>query len=151
MKVPHWTDEDLLTELGAALREEEAPDAAFIRAAQTAFAWRTVDAELETIGLAAGCGLSGAGRVRGAGPGQPRLLAFHGERVSAEVEVDETGMVGQLSPPGPGRVTLITPDGPQATAVADEVGGFTLPPASGPIRLDCESAAGRFITEWTTL
>ncbi|HEY2578757.1 MAG TPA: hypothetical protein VGI74_20830 [Streptosporangiaceae bacterium] len=151
MTQPHWTDEDLLCELGAALREEEEADAEFIRAAQMAFTWRNVDAELETIGVVPGCELAGAGRVRGAGQGAPRLLSFHGGQLSVELEVDETGMVGQLTPPGPGQVTLITADGPQATAQADEVGGFSLPPASGPIRLDCVSGAGHFITEWTTL
>jgi hypothetical protein len=148
---PHWADEDLLCELGAALREEEQVEVGFIQAARMAFAWRNVDAELETLGLGAGHDLAGLGRVRGTGPGSPRLLSFPGERVSVEVEVDETGMVGQLTPPGPGEVTLITADGPQVTVATDEVGGFTLPPTSGAIRLDCVSAAGHFITEWTTL
>jgi hypothetical protein len=147
----HWTDEDLLRELGAALREEERVDAGFTRAAQMAFAWRNVDAELETLGLGAGREPAGPGRVRGTGRSLPRLLSFHGEQLSIEVEVDRTGMVGLLSPAGPGEVTLITSDGPQATVQTDEVGGFSLPPASGPIRLDCVCAAGHFITEWTTL
>lgn len=151
MIASHWTDEDLLRELGTALREEEQVDAGFIRAARMAFAWRNVDAELETLGLDIGCELAGLGQVRGAGRSSPRLLSFHGEQVSVEMEVDEAGLVGQLTPPGPGRVTLITADGPQATVVTDEVGGFSLPPASGPIRLDCECGAGRFITEWATL
>jgi hypothetical protein len=145
-----WTDEELMYELGAALGEEELEES-FIRAAQMAFTWHNVDAELETIGLAASGELAGVARVRGGGRGSPRLLSFHGGQVSVEVEVDEAGMVGQLTPAGPGQVTLITADGPQATATADEVGGFSLPPASGPIRLDCVCGAGRFITEWTTL
>lgn len=151
MTASHWADEDLLSELGAALREEEQVDAGVIRAGRMAFAWRNVDAELETLGLDAGRELAGPGRVRAAGPASPRLLSFHGEQVSAELEIDETGMVGQLTPPGPGKVILITADGPQVTVATDEVGGFTLPPASGPIRLDCVCAAGRFITEWATL
>ena len=151
MTSPHWTDEDLLRELGVALREEEGTDPDFIRAAQMAFTWRNVDAELETIGLDTAAELAGAGRVRGAGHGSPRLLSFHGEQVSVELEVDETGMVGQLTPPAPGQVTLITADGPQVTVQADEVGGFSLPPASGPIRLDCVSGDSHFVTEWTTL
>lgn len=151
MTAPHWADEDLLDELGAALREEEQVEAGFIRAARMAFAWRNVDAELETLGLGAGHDLAGLAGVRGTGPGAPRLLSFHGGQVSVEVEVDETGMVGQLTPPGPGEVTLITADGPRVSVTTDEVGGFTLPPTSGAIRLDCVCAAGHFITEWTTL
>jgi hypothetical protein len=145
---PHWADEHLLCELGAALREEEQVDAGLIRAARMAFTWRNVDGELETLGLEAAREPAG---VRGGGLGSPRLLSFHGEQVSVEVEVDEAGMVGQLTPPGPGEVTLITAGGPRATVAADEAGGFSLPPASGPIRLDCVCAAGHFITEWATL
>jgi hypothetical protein len=42
-----WTDDELLRELSAALREPPV-DAVFIRMAQAAFAWRTVDADLES-------------------------------------------------------------------------------------------------------
>jgi hypothetical protein len=46
---------------------------------------------------------------------------------------------------------LVTPDGPQAAADADEVGYFTLPlPPPGPMRLDCQRGSERFLTEWTT-
>jgi hypothetical protein len=41
-----WSDDELLRELSAALREPPV-DAVFIRVAQAAFAWRTVDADLE--------------------------------------------------------------------------------------------------------
>jgi hypothetical protein len=148
---PQWGDEDLLCELGAALREEERTEVGFIQAGRMAFAWRNVDAELETLGLDTGRELAGPALVRGTGPASPRLLSFHGERVSVEVEVDEAGIVGQLTPPGPGEVTLITADGPHVTVATDEVGGFTLPATPGPVRLECVCPAGHFITEWTTL
>ena len=90
--------------------------------------------------------------MRGAGPGAPRTMAFHGERLSVEIEIDEAGIVGQLTPPQPGHVTLMTADGPQATVEADEVGCFTFPPpAAGSLRLDCRMGAERFITEWVTV
>ena len=44
MSAPQWSDDDLLRELGAALREEPV-DESIIHAAQAAFTWRTVDAE----------------------------------------------------------------------------------------------------------
>ena len=40
-----WTDEDLLRELGGALREARA-DGSIIAAAEAAFSWRTADEEL---------------------------------------------------------------------------------------------------------
>jgi hypothetical protein len=147
---PRWSDDDLLRELGAALREEPV-DESIIRAAEAAFTWRTIDAELEIIALDTDSALAGTGRVRGQ-PDSTRTLIFHGDRVGAELEIDEAGIIGQLTPPGPGQVTLFTPDGPQATTQTDEVGVFTFPrPPSGPIRLKCVLGDDDFITEWTTL
>jgi hypothetical protein len=69
-----------------------------------------------------------------------------------EIEVDRGGIVGQLTPPQPGQVTLVTAEGPGATAQADEIGCFTFPPpAPGPLRLDCRVGADHFVTEWVTI
>jgi hypothetical protein len=126
-------------------------DEKLLRAAQAAFTWRTVDADLEILSLETELAVSDAARVRSAGHGSPRMFAFHGERLSVEIEIDNDGIVGQLTPPGPARVTLVTPDGPQAAADADEIGCFTLPaPPPGPMRLDCQRGSDRFLTEWTT-
>ena len=122
-----------------------------IRAAQAAFTWRTVDADLEILSLETELTVSDTALVRDAGQGSPRVFTFHGERLSVEIEIDDDGIVGQLTPPAPARVTLVTPDGPQAAADADEVGCFSLPaPPPGPMRLDCQRASERFLTEWTT-
>ncbi|HTZ26665.1 MAG TPA: hypothetical protein VMC83_21910 [Streptosporangiaceae bacterium] len=123
-----------------------------IRAAQGAFAWRTVNADLELLSLDEGFMLTDDVLVRGSGPGAPQRLVFRGERLSVEVEIDEIGIVGQLMPPQPGEVTLVTADGPQATTQADDVGCFAFPlPASGPLRLDCRISAEHFMTEWVTI
>jgi hypothetical protein len=167
MSSPEWTDDELLRELRAALQESTVEESV-IQAAQAAFTWRTVDTELELLSLAAGAALTEGGRaeedtltkdtlaegalVRGGGQSAPRTLVFHGERLSVEVEIDEAGIVGQLMPPRPGVVTLVTAAGPQATAQADEVGCFTFPPPrSGPLRLDCRLGADHFITDWVTV
>jgi hypothetical protein len=109
---PHWTDDELLRELRDALQEPSV-DERHIRAAQAAFTWRTVDADLEILGLETELAPAGAAQVRGS-PGSPRMFTFHGERLSVEIEIDEDGIVGQLTPPGPARVILLTTDGPQA-------------------------------------
>lgn len=88
------------------------------------------------------------------GPGaRPRrALAFHGERLGVEIEIDEAGIVGQLTPPRPGRVTLLTAAGPEASTQADEVGCFAFPPpVSGPIHLDCRVDDDHFVTRWVTI
>jgi len=148
---PTWSDDELLHELRAALQESPV-DESVIRAAQAAFTWRTVDDDLELLSLDAGFGLTADVLVRDSGPGGPRALAFHGERMSVEIEIDEAGIVGQLTPPRPGQVTLVTADGPQATTQADDIGCFTLPPpAAGSLRLDCRLGDDHFITEWVTV
>jgi hypothetical protein len=147
---PEWTDDELLQELRSALQEEPVAESV-IRAAQAAFTWRTVDAELELLSLEAGDELAAAALVRG-GAGAQGSFAFHGERLIVEIEIDGAGIVGQLTPPQPGQVTLVSAEGPQATAQADEVGCFTFPPpAPGPLRLDCRLGADRFVTEWVTI
>jgi hypothetical protein len=147
---PEWTDDELLQELRSALQEEPVAESV-IRAAQAAFTWRTVDAELELLSLDAGAELAAGALVRGA-TGAQGSFAFHGERLSVEIEVDGAGIVGQLTPPQPGQVTLVSAEGPQATAQADEIGCFSFPPpAPGPLRLDCRLGADRFVTEWVTI
>jgi hypothetical protein len=90
--------------------------------------------------------------TRSQGPNTPRLLAFHGEQLSVEIEIDEAGMVGQLTPPQLCRVTLVTTNGPGVTTQADDFGCFTLPPpAPGPMRLDCRMGDARFVTQWVTV
>lgn len=151
MSSPRWTDDELLQELREALAEPPA-DESVIRAAQAAYTWRTVDADLELLSLEAGLELTSGALVRDGGPGGARTLVFHGGRLSVEIEIDEAGIVGQLIPPQPGQLTLVTADGPQATAQADEVGCFALPlPGSGPLRLDCRLGADHFVTEWVTV
>lgn len=147
---PRWTDDELLRELRAALREPPV-DERLIRAAQAAFTWRTVDADLEILRLETELAVGDTAMVRDAGQAAPRVFAFHGERLSVAIEIDGDGIVGQLTPPGPARVTLVTPDGPQVAADADEVGCFSLPaPPPGPMRLDCQRGSERFLTEWTS-
>jgi hypothetical protein len=146
-----WTDDELLRELAVALREEPVDDN-IVRAARGAFAWRTVDADLILLELDSGATAAAGAPVRAGGSAAPRTLAFHGEQLSVEIEIDEGGIVGQLTPPQPGRVTLLTTAGPGGSTQADEVGCFAFPPpASGPIRLDCRVDDDHFVTQWVTI
>lgn len=145
-----WSDEELLRELRAALGESSVEESA-IRAARAAFAWRTIDAELEILSLE-NLQHNDSALVRDSGADRRHMLAFHGERMTVEIEIDDAGIVGQLTPARPGQVTLVTPDGPQTTTQADDLGCFALPPpAPGPMRLDCRVGADRFLTEWVTV
>jgi hypothetical protein len=146
-----WTDDELLHELAAALCEEPVDDS-IVRAAQGAFAWRTVDADLIVLELDSSATATAGAAVRAGASAAPRTLAFHGEQLSVEIEIDEDGIVGQLTPPQPGRVRLLTVAGPGASTQADEVGCFAFPsPVSGPIRLDCRVDDEHFVTQWVTV
>ena len=147
MNVP-WTDDELLRELSAALREHPADEDA-VRAARAAFSWRALDVELVALETDSAVDPAASALVRGGDPGGPRTLAFRGDHLSVEMEIDEAGITGQLMPARPGQVTLVTPDAPQVTTQADVVGCFMLPgPPSGPMRLHCLQDGVRFVTEW---
>jgi hypothetical protein len=152
MPSPNWNDDDdLMRDVRQALRPAPV-DARILEAARAALSWRTVDAELELIGIFYDSHLDEAALVRGHTPGTPRTLVFHGDDLGVEIEVSDTGIEGQLIPPGPGEVILLTADGTRATVTADQVGCFTFTPAlRGPVRLDCSLGAHRFVTEWITI
>ena len=146
-----WSDDELMRELACALAEEPA-DEDIIQAAQAAFTWRTVDADLLSLATDSALEPAAGARVRDSGPGGPRALTFRGEQVAVDIEIDEAGIVGQLTPPQPGQVTLAGPNQPDLTTRADEVGCFAFPlPAAGSVRLDCRIGDGHFVTPWITI
>jgi hypothetical protein len=152
MPSPNWNDDDeLLADLRAALRTP-AVDEQILTGARAAFAWRTVDTDLELIGLIYDSHTAEDVGVREAPAESARTLAFHGDRLGVEIELNDAGIEGQLIPAQPGLVTLVTADGPYAAVAADPVGCFSFPvPPGGPIRLECSTDAGRFVTVWITV
>jgi hypothetical protein len=147
-------DGELLRELRAALREPPVPEE-ILRAARGAFAWRTVDADLELLSLVTE-GLPDDASpeealVRGGGSAAPRVMVFHGERVRVEIEIDDVGVIGQVVPAQSGQVTMISAGGARSATQTDEVGCFSFPPPDpGPFRLMCAFGTDRFATEWVT-
>jgi hypothetical protein len=152
MPSPNWTDDDqLLRDLRQALRPAEV-DNRVLHAARAAFTWRDVDTELELARMFYDSYLDEAVLVRGPLPGSPRTLVFRGERLGVEIEFSEAGIEGQLVPPAPGTVTLMTPGGAQSTVTADEIGCFAFPAhLHGPLRLECTVDGATFATEWITV
>jgi hypothetical protein len=150
MTTTPWDDDErLLGELRAALQQAGTPTPAMAAAAEAAFSWRTVDAELAVLSAEAAAGESAL--VRGTSTA-PRVLEFHTAQLSVELEQTETGLVGQLVPPTPGLVTLVGRGGELSRADADELGCFTLEHMSGDlIRVRCDTPAGALVTEWFRL
>lgn len=175
MPQPDWTDDELMHHLAQAIRPAGV-GGELLAAARRAFAWRTVDADLDLAELHYDSSVDGAALVRGAGSGPPRTLVFRGERLGVEIELTGAGIEGQLIPPEPGQVRLLTTTGVAVTTTADGAGCFAFPPAGerdlrretgqaaerdlppaagqvrrrGPFRIEGSLAAGRFATQWIT-
>ncbi|MDQ3897018.1 MAG: hypothetical protein M3326_07185 [Actinomycetota bacterium] len=141
--------EALLAELrSAASRVDPVPDAALL-AARSAFAWRTMDAELAELTADSLVDDEAMALVRSVDV--PALLTFEAPGFTLEVEVATTGgrrrLLGQLVPPQPARVEVRHRHG-RLEVAADEVGRFAIddvPP--GPLSLRCEAAAPGVVVE----
>ena len=147
----HSGDDALLAELREALSSPGPVPERMRTAARAAFAWRGLDEELELLVLAHDSALEHDSQVRDDLATAPRTLSFQGAELSVEIEIG-SDLMGQLIPPQPGHITLVTGQGSGAEADADDVGCFRLPlPGRGPARLTCRTAGGTSATEWTTL
>ncbi|WP_238010913.1 hypothetical protein KZZ52_03675 [Dactylosporangium sp. AC04546] len=141
------SDDSLLEELGAAVRDAAQVPESFRAAGRAAFAWRNVDAELASLTE----DLAATGTR--AEPAALRAFTFAAREVSIEVEVTADALVGQVVPPRPGRIELRTGTGAVATADVDEVGWFAFRPLpTGMFRLYLQTPDGsQILTEWVTL
>ncbi|GAA4710809.1 hypothetical protein [Phytohabitans rumicis] len=145
----NWNDDD---ELMRDLREALWPDPTeqqVIDSATAAYRWGTADADVELAALLYDSDLDQSALVRGPLTGVPRTLVFGRGPLNVEIELSETGIEGQLVPPEPGVVRLVSIAGAEAETIADEVGCFSFPAGRrGPIRLECTLQGGRFATAW---
>jgi hypothetical protein len=91
-------------------------------------------------------------RVMRAESGHARVLIFTATALSLELELMADRVVGQIVPPGPGEVVVETPDGGSFRIEADDMGFFDFEGMPrGQVRLRCETAAGRLVTDWVGL
>lgn len=150
MTTAPWDDDErLLAELRAAVQQAGAPTPGMAAGAEAAFAWRTVDAELAVLSEEAAAAESAL--VRGTSTA-PRVLEFSAAELSVELERTGSGVVGQLVPPTPARVTLVGRGGELGRAEADELGCFVLDhPAGELVRVRCETPSAAVVTEWFRL
>lgn len=147
------TDDELMAELASAV--EPAPEVVERRraAAQAAFTWRTVDAELAE--LLHDSALEAGAAVRSGSEG-PRSLAFGHSGHTLEIEVDGDQVLGEVITDGeasePTKVTLRRPDGEDVTVETDASGFVRFSGvASGLARFVVERAGWSLTTPWVTL
>jgi hypothetical protein len=145
-----WDEDDLLEQLGTAVRWAGAPTPTMVAAGEAAFSWRTVDAELAALTHDS---LAGESVLVRSGDAAPRSLVFEGRQLSVELDEGEDGLVGQLLPPASGEVVLLGPAGEElAHAQIDELGCFCFESsAAGPVRLRCRTGSGALLTDWFRL
>lgn len=142
-------DADLTAALRRLLAQRDGPPPSVWRAAEAAWSWRTVDAELAEL---VHDSVVHAGDVRGADGGDTRTVAFEVDDRGVELEIDTHGdrrrLVGQLLPPARGHVEIHAGGGEQSVTVdVDDRGRFQaddLP--HGPMQLVCRPDDGAPVT-----
>ena len=143
---------DLTARLRAS--NDDLPPPALLAAARAAYSWRTLDADLCRPAYDS---LLDDGLVPVRGGGDARLLRFAADRlaVDLEVSVDAAGraVVGQLTPPMAGEVTLRHGGAEETTVPTDDAGRFAadgLRP--GPFSLRCVVAEEAALhTDWVLI
>jgi hypothetical protein len=146
----HWSDDDaLMAALSEAVAEADAVTDRRREAAQAAFTWRSVDAEL--MELLHDSALEAGAAVRGAGdPG--RLLSFGRGELTIELEVGAGAVTGQVLPAQDATVTLQATGVDDRTVAADGAGFFRIEEVgSGPVRFVVTTSETTLTTSWVTL
>ena len=144
-------DEELLAALREALRAREEVPEWFVETGKNAYAWHNIDAELAQLTYDSHDDRARAAAVRSEAA-SIRALTFTSTRLSIELEVAETSLLGQIIPPRAGTLEVHTTAGVTSTPV-DEIGCFTVEPIpASPFRLRCRIEDGAdVLTGWITL
>jgi hypothetical protein len=150
MTRPNWDDDErLLQDLAQAVRATAPLARTVADHAEGALSWRTIDEELASLTFDSS--LEPVLESR-ADPGEARVLVFTSPPLSVELEVLSDQVVGQILPPAAGEIVIETSDGAEYRVDADDLGFFELPSLpDGPVRLRCDTATGRVVTDWVRL
>jgi len=146
-----WDDEQLLAALGDALRARQEVPEWFVETGKNAYAWHNIDVELAQLTYDSLVDREQAAAVRSEAA-SIRALTFTSARLSIELEVSESSLVGQIIPPRAGTLEVHTTAGVTSSPV-DEIGCFVVEPIpSSPFRLRCRTEDGAdVLTGWITL
>jgi hypothetical protein len=146
-------DEELLAALREAMKARQAVPGWFVETGKNAYAWHNIDAELAQVTYDSD---SDAGRRRAMAvrseSASIRALTFTSSRVSVELEVGESSLIGMVVPPRAGTIEVHTTAGVISSPV-DEMGSFVVDPIPASpfrLRLRTEDEAD-VVTGWVTL
>ena len=148
-------DDELLAALGEALKAREAVPEWFVETGKNAYAWHNIDSELAQLTYDSASeresdrDLVAAVRSETA---SIRALTFTSTRLSIELEVGESTLLGQFIPPRAGTLEVHTTAGVTSWPV-DDIGCFVVEPIpASPFRLRCRTEDGAdVLTGWITL
>ncbi|GAA1520073.1 hypothetical protein [Kribbella lupini] len=143
-----WTDDDQLLEvLQDALTSANDVPAGLVAAGKAVYAWRTIDAELAALTYDSAWESEAVDVTRTAETAALRRLTFASDVVSIELELTPDELLGQLSPPQGGTVTLVDGSDELGTTPVDEFGFFVIRPVpSRPFRITCHTDSGTTVT-----
>ena len=146
-----WDDEQFLAALGEALRAREAVPEWFVETGKNAYAWHNIDAELAQLTYDSSRDQDVVAAVRSE-TASIRALTFTSTRLSIELEVAESSLLGQIVPPRAGTLEIHTTAGVTSSPV-DEIGCFAVDPTpTAPFRIRCRTEDGAdVLTGWITL
>ncbi len=143
-------DELWLAELKDALHEAVHVPRSVLEAGYSAYAWRTIDAELAELtydSITEDPALAGARSEQA----PLRALTFATGSVTLELQIEGPVVLGQVVPPRAGELLVSLQDGSSSTVAVDDLGCFTVDPIPAvPFRL---RLAGEppVATGWITL
>ena len=143
-----WSDDDeLMAALAEAVAETDAVTDRRRTAAQAAFTWRTIDAEL--MELLHDSALESGAAVRSAGEATERVLSFGRDDLSIELEITDDVVIGQVVPGELATVALQQVDGETRTVATDGAGFFRFEGiAAGLVRFVVTTSNDTLTTTW---
>jgi len=148
---PWHDDQRLFADLSDAIREAADGLGSIGEFGRGAYAWRTIDEDLLVASLSFDSSLEPVPEQRSS-PAEARVMAFTAAPLSVELEVTPDRIVGQIIPPGPAEIRVEMAGEVTVRIEADDAGFFQLSRAvRGPLRLRCETASARLVTEWVPL
>lgn len=79
----------------------------------------------------------------------PRMLTFQAGELTVDVEVSGDGLMGQVMPPQPARIEVLSGPGAGVRLTADDLGRFAADaPPAGPFALRLRTGGDVVVTEW---
>ncbi|GAA2214041.1 hypothetical protein GCM10009850_095050 [Nonomuraea monospora] len=150
-----WDDHELLSRLRAAMRAADAVPREFLEAGKAAFAWRDLDLDVELAELTYDSAMHVEEEVAAlrADSAVLRALTFAATRLTIELEITESALLGQVVPPQAGEVRVQGGSGSGGPLEIDDLGVFVIRgKPHGPFRLHCRTQTGLDVsTSWFTL